>query len=86
MLIVLDTFFRRHPDKIFDEKYLKNYLKTLKIEPTFVNVFHCFLIMDEAGTFWGNTQKRVLEQMKNKKISCKNKKFFIRKRFFCIVD
>ena len=82
MVIVLDKFFKRYPNKIFDEKYLKNYLKKLKIEPIFMNVFHCFLIMDEEGAFWGDTKKRVLEQMKDKGIDCKNKKNQIKKHFF----
>lgn len=86
MIIVLDTFFRRHPDKIFDEKYLKDYLKTLKINPIFMNTFHCFLFMDETDIFWGDTTKRVLEQMKDRGIDYKNKKKQIKKHFFVIVD
>ena len=83
MVIFLDDFFKQHPNKIFDEKYLKKYLmQEFNIKPIFMNVFHDFLYVEKGFAFYGDSKKRVLEQMKDKGFDCKNTKNLIKKHFF----
>ena len=86
MYILLDDFVEQHTDKLFDCDFLKKWIKKrYSANWNHMNICHAFIFSPDGGntTFWGDTAKRVREQMRENGFDTKKRK--IKKHFFGIV-